>query len=86
MPSLTRRQRVNIHLTGSSPAQGSFLRRKCSLPKRVFQTVIRMGAYGDDKNNPDIYAVRVLDYILGGITSRLMMEITNRGLAYHVGS
>jgi len=38
--------------------------------------------------SPDIYAVRILDYILGGsFTSRLTMEIrTNQGLAYSVGS
>ena len=56
--------------------------------KEVNQTVIRMGHLGITKDNPDIYAVRVLDYILGGsFTSRLMMEIrTNRGLAYNVDS
>ena len=43
---------------------------------------------GLTKDSPDIYAVRLLDYILGGsFTSRLTMEIrTNQGLAYSVGS
>lgn len=56
--------------------------------KDVNQTVIRMGHLGLCKDNPDIYAVRLLDYILGGsFTSRLTMEIrTNQGLAYSVGS
>ena len=56
--------------------------------KDVNQTVIRMGHLGLTKDAPDIYAVRVLDYILGGsFTSRLTMEIrTNQGLAYNVGS
>jgi len=56
--------------------------------KDVNQTVIRMGHLGITKDNPDIYAVRVLDYILGGsFTSRLMMEVrTNQGLAYNVDS
>lgn len=56
--------------------------------KNVAQTVIRMGHLGIEKNNPDLYAVRVLDYILGGgFTSRLMLEVrTNQGLAYHAGS
>jgi predicted Zn-dependent peptidase len=56
--------------------------------KDVNQSVIRMGHLGINKDNPDIYAVRLLDYILGGsFTSRLTMEIrTNRGLAYSVGS
>lgn len=56
--------------------------------KDVNQTVIRMGHLGLNKDNPDIYAVRLLDYILGGsFTSRLTMEVrTNQGLAYSVGS
>jgi len=56
--------------------------------KEVNQTVIRMGHLGIAKDNPDLYAVRVLDYILGGsFTSRLTMEIrTNQGLAYNVDS
>jgi predicted Zn-dependent peptidase len=56
--------------------------------KEVNQTVIRMGHLGLTKDSPDIYAVRLLDYILGGsFTSRLTVEIrTNQGLAYNVGS
>jgi predicted Zn-dependent peptidase len=47
-----------------------------------------MGHLGLTKDSPDIYAVRLLDYILGGsFTSRLTVEIrTNQGLAYNVGS
>jgi predicted Zn-dependent peptidase len=54
----------------------------------VGQSVIRMGHLGLTKDSPDLYAVRILDYILGGsFTSRLTMEIrTNRGLAYNVES
>jgi zinc protease len=56
--------------------------------KDVNQTVIRLGHLGLTKDNPDIYAIRLLDYILGGsFTSRLTLEIrTNQGLAYSVGS
>jgi len=56
--------------------------------KDVNQTVVRMGHLGVTKESPDIYAIRVLDYILGGsFTSRLTMEIrTNQGLAYNVDS
>ena len=40
--------------------------------KDVNQSVIRMGHLGIDKNNPDLYAIKVMDYILGGgFTSRL---------------
>jgi len=56
--------------------------------KQVSQSVIRMGHLGLEKNNPDQYAVRVMDYILGGgFTSRLMQQIrSDRGLAYNAGS
>ncbi|MBC8018802.1 MAG: insulinase family protein, partial [Verrucomicrobia bacterium] len=56
--------------------------------KDVNQSVIRMGHLGITKDSPDLYAIRILDYILGGsFTSRLTMEIrTNQGLAYNVGS
>lgn len=56
--------------------------------KQVSQSVIRMGHLGLEKSNPDQYAVRVMDYILGGgFTSRLMQQIrSDRGLAYHAGS
>jgi len=54
--------------------------------KEVPQSAIRMGHLGIDKNNPDLYAIRVMDYILGGgFTSRLMTEVrSNQGLAYNV--
>ena len=56
--------------------------------KDVNQSVIRMGHLGLTKDAPDLHAVRILDYILGGsFTSRLTMEIrTNQGLAYNVDS
>jgi len=56
--------------------------------KDVNQSVIRMGHLGIDKNNPDLYALKVMDFILGGgFTSRLTQEIrSNQGLAYNVDS
>ncbi len=56
--------------------------------KETSQSVIRMGHLGITMRDPDLYAVRLLDYMLGGsFTSRLMMEIrTNQGLAYNVES
>ena len=53
--------------------------------KDIPQTTILMGDIGIDKANPDQYAVRVMNFILGGggFNSRLMREIrSNRGLAY----
>lgn len=59
------------------------------LQKDVNQSVIRMGHMGISKDNPDLYAIRVMDAILGsgGFTSRLMAEVrNNQGLAYNVES
>jgi len=53
------------------------------------QTVIRMGHLGIDKNNPDLYAITVMNTILGGngFSSRLMSVIrAKEGLAYNVDS
>ncbi len=62
--------------------------RVYAVPRDINQTVLRLGRWGLQKDDPDLYGARVTDYILGGsFTSRLMMEIrTNRGLTYHVGS
>lgn len=57
--------------------------------KDVPQTTILFGQLGISKDNPDLYALRVMNYILGGggFNSRLMREIrSNRGLAYSVYS
>jgi zinc protease len=35
-------------------------------PKQVNQSVIRLGHLGITKDDPDLYAIRVLDFILGG--------------------
>ncbi len=53
------------------------------------QTTIMLAQLGIDKNNPDLYALQVMNYILGGggFGSRLMNEVrSNRGLAYSVYS
>lgn len=53
--------------------------------KDLAQTTIVIGDLGLTKDHPDQYAVRVLNYILGGggFNSRMMREIrSNRGLAY----
>lgn len=85
---------------GSTPARPATVLPEIPQPAHVFaaetiygrkevnQSVIRMGHLGVTKESPELYALRVLDYILGGsFTSRLTMEIrTNQGLAYSVGS
>jgi zinc protease len=57
--------------------------------KEVSQTTVLLGELGIDKSDPDLQAVRVMNYILGGggFNSRLMREVrSNRGLAYSVYS
>jgi predicted Zn-dependent peptidase len=57
--------------------------------KNIDQSVIRMGHLGIDKNNPDLYAIYVMNSILGGngFSSRLMAVVrTREGLAYNVDS
>jgi predicted Zn-dependent peptidase len=81
----------NLHaldLPGIPQPKQQYLAEVLYGKKDVNQTVIRMGHLGLSKDSPDIYAVRLLDYILGGgFTSRLTMEVrTNQGLAYNVGS
>lgn len=53
--------------------------------KDLDQTTVMIGDIGLTKDNPDQYAVRVMNFILGGggFNSRMMQEIrSNRGLAY----
>jgi zinc protease len=55
----------------------------------ITQANIVLGHAGVSRDNPDFYAITVMNYILGGggFVSRLVEEIRNkRGLAYSVGS
>lgn len=65
-----------------------FKREVVYVKKDVNQSVIKLGHLGITKDNPDLYPLRLLNYILGGsFTSRLTTEIrTNQGLAYNVSS
>ena len=59
------------------------------IDKDVAQANIDMGHVGISRENPDFYAVTVMNYILGGggFSSRLMDNIRdNKGLAYDVHS
>lgn len=69
----------------SQPAQPAIWLAEKDVP----QTTVQMGGVGIAKDNPDLQAVRVMNFILGGgsFNSRLMREIrSNRGLAYSVYS
>jgi zinc protease len=69
------------------PVIGSVVVRK--IDKKITQANIAMGHIGISRENPDFYAVMIMNYILGGggFSSRLMDNIRdNRGLAYDVHS
>jgi len=59
------------------------------IDRQLSQTTVLMGHRGISKDNPDLHAVRLANYLLGGggFNSRLMREIrSNRGLAYSIYS
>jgi len=59
------------------------------IEKKLPQTTIRAGHFGISRKNPDYYAARVMNNILGGggFSSRLLREIrSEKGLAYSVWS
>jgi zinc protease len=60
-----------------------------TIHRPVTQSNIIMGHRGVSRDNPDYYAILIMNYILGGggLTSRLAEDIRNsRGLAYAVDS
>ena len=62
---------------------------KILIDKNITQANIIWGHLGIARNNPDLYALQVLNYILGGggFSSRLLTNIREeRGLAYSVAS
>jgi zinc protease len=59
------------------------------ISKPISQANILMGHRGIARDNPDYYAITVMNFILGGggFTSRLLEDIrTKAGLAYSIGS
>lgn len=59
------------------------------IEKDVNQSNIRLGHLGIDEDNPDRYAVSVMNFILGGgsFNSRMTSKVrSDEGLAYSVGS
>jgi len=59
------------------------------IEKEINQTNIMLGHLGTDLNNPDQYALSLMNFILGGgsFTSRLTSRVrSDEGLAYSVGS
>lgn len=57
--------------------------------KQIPQTQVRIGHLGIKQDNPDFFALSIMNDILGagGLTSRLFQDVrTRQGLAYSVGS
>ena len=64
-------------------------RKVVVIDKDISQANIILGSLGIKRQNPDFYAVQVMNYILGGggFSSHLMEDIREkRGLAYSVSS
>lgn len=73
----------------SSPEDWLTSARNIVIDKKITQANIVLGHPGISRENPDYYAVSVMNYILGsgGFASRLMDNIRdNKGLAYDVHS
>ena len=72
------------------PSAGKVEKKESVLIDRdITQANIMLGHVGISRDNPDFYAVHVMNYILGGggFSSRLTKEIRdNKGLAYSVHS
>ncbi len=74
-----------------APAQNIFAKgpKTVKIDRMLTQASIILGHAGVSRDNPDYYAITVMNYILGGggFSSRLMEEVRNkRGLAYSVYS
>jgi zinc protease len=77
--------------TPGAPARNVFAKgpKTVKIDRMLTQASIILGHAGVSRDNPDYYALTVMNYILGGggFSSRLMEEIRNkRGLAYSVYS
>lgn len=59
------------------------------IQKKINQGYISLGHLGIEENNPDYFAVQVMNFILGGgsFTSRITMKVrSDEGLSYNQGS
>lgn len=82
-------ERSEISFPHIPPGEKLQKRDSVSIDKNITQANIVLGHTGISRDNPDFYAVFVMNYILGGggFSSRLTQEIRdNKGLAYSVYS
>jgi zinc protease len=88
LPRLMKWQMAKI-LKEPLPATFTKEPKTIKINRAITQANIIVGHQGVSRDNPDFYALTVMNYILGGggFASRLMEEIRNkRGLAYSVAS
>jgi len=88
LPTLISWPTVEIH---KRPFQSTFAigPETVKINRNITQANMILGHQGVSRENPDYYALTVMNYILGGggFSSRLVEEIrVKRGLAYSVGS
>jgi zinc protease len=88
LPSLAKWPMAGMPKISFNP---SFVKEKkaVKIDRGITQANIILGQIGVSRDNPDYYALTVMNYILGGggFTSRLVEEIRNkRGFAYSVAS
>jgi len=88
LPHITKWQKAEIP---KAPFITTFAREQktVKIDRQITQANIILGHAGISRENPDYYALTVMNYILGGggFASRLVEEVRNkRGLAYSVAS
>lgn len=82
-------EKKEISFPDIPPVERLTKRDSIFIDKKITQANILLGHTGISRDNPDFYAVYVMNYILGGggFSSRLTKEIRdNKGLAYGVYS
>jgi len=80
---------VAVAPPGAAPSANSATRSVNLLRREITQTHLRVGHLSLRENDPDYFALALLEDILGGtsFTSRLFRDVRSRqGLAYSVGS
>lgn len=78
-----------VDFTGLQEVKMKFIPGIFYAEKKQDQSYIRLGHLGVKRTNPDVYALKVMDFILGsgGFRSMLMEKVrSDEGLAYSVGS
>jgi len=73
-------------LESAKPVEQTQLRK---IEKDLSQATVILGHIGIERSNPDFYAIRVMNYILGGggFASRMMRDVRdNKGLVYSIYS